>query len=73
MFCSHAIHGVKRDVKGLRNEKPIKLAHSSEMSAFLSVYDKEYIDKAWGHSFFSKFIKYLLLEHENPSLKIMSC
>jgi ankyrin repeat protein len=39
-------HGANRDVKGLRNQKPIQLAHSSEMSALLSLHDKEFLDEA---------------------------
>lgn len=34
-------HGANRDVKSLRNQKPIQLARSSEMSALLSLDDKE--------------------------------
>lgn len=39
-------HGANRDVKSLRNQKPIQLARSSEMSALLSLDDKEFLNEA---------------------------
>lgn len=39
-------HGANRDVKSLRNQKPVQLARSSEMSALLSLDDKVFLDEA---------------------------
>ena len=39
-------HGTNIDVKKLRNQKPIKLEHSSEMSALLSQDDKYALHEA---------------------------
>ena len=39
-------HGANRDVNCLINKKPIQLAHSSKMSALLSLYDKQFLDEA---------------------------
>lgn len=55
-------HAANIDVRGFRNEKPIQLAYSYEMSELFSIYDKYFLDEECGniitsHSLFLSSIK----------------